>query len=424
MKRLVLLAVVGMVLLFSSGCNSTKYLVKGPSMDTSIPFAEKMEHFDIPKVEVTYPTIYFDGHLWRDRVAELVASAKDYVIISSFLASSSEDLEYLYNLIAEKAKSGVRIYFVVDGTGAFDMTETRFHLIPLKFLRDSGVHLLEYNPLSVSRMVGVTKLMFRDHRKFLIVDGKNLALGGMNLNYISIGADGDDLQRDTMYEFSSPQLCTVMLDGFVSWWNEQTWDTVKREDFSVDYDFGKGEEHYTAWFVDQYPLSNKLAGFYGSLLTEAKSSVKTLPFLPFFDQNLLSVFRQTGKRGVDVQMMIPFDSRVSNRKGIEYMTKDLLSMQIDLRMEQESKTSQQLLHEKLMIIDSRYVVIGSTNLNYRSFTLAFEMSLVIDCPSFAMEMEKHFDKIFGDSLPVTVEQADKWRSFESWPRYAFGIIGG
>ncbi len=424
MKRVLFLGCTVLLLVLLSGCTSTTHLVKGPSVDPSLSFSEKMERYDIPQVQMTYPTVYYDGQLWRERVIELVRSAEDYIIISSFLASSSECLEELYSLIAQRAEQGVRIYFIVDGTGAFDMTETRFHLIPLKFLRDSGVHLLEYNPMSAARLVAGPKILIRDHRKYLIVDGKHLAIGGMNLNYISIGAAGDDLQRDSMYEFTSPQLCEVMLDGFVPWWNAQTWDEVRREDFSVDHDFGSDQEQFNAWFADQHPLSDKLGGMFGSLLAEAQVSIKALPFLPFFDQYLLSVFRQTAQRGVDVQMVIPFDSRVSNRKGIEYMAKDLLSMHIDLRLEKESENTQRLLHEKLMVVDSRYVVIGSTNLNYRSFTLAFEMSLVIDSPALAKELEEHFARIYDDSEPITAEQAEQWRRLDNWPRYAFGIIGG
>ncbi len=424
MKRVLLLCSLSILLVLLVGCTSTSNLVKGPSVDSSLTFEEKMESYDIPKISMTYPTIYFEGLLWRDRVIELVRSAEDYLIISSFLASSSTCLDELYSLIAQKAEEGVRVYFIVDGTGAFDMTETRFHLVPLKFLRDSGVHLLEYSPLSAARLVSGPKMLLRDHRKFLIVDGKHLAVGGMNLNYISIGAAGNDLQRDTMYEFASPQLCAIMLDNFVPWWNEQSWETVSRDSFTVDYAFGQEEEQYTAWYADQYPLSDKLAGMFGSLLAEAKVSVKALPFLPFFDQYLLSVFRQTSERGVDVEMVIPFDSRVSNRKGIEYMAKDLLTMDIDLRLERDTEKTQRLLHEKLMIVDSRYVVIGSSNLNYRSFTLAYEISLVIDSPSLAKELEEHFATIFEDALPITEEQAEEWQRLDNWPRYAFGIIGG
>lgn len=424
MKRLTLFSCLFILLFLLIGCTSTSNLVRGPSVDNSLSLEQKMEAYDIPKISMTYPTIFFDGNLWRERMIELVSSAEDYLIVSSFLASSSDCLEELYALFAQKAEEGVRIYFVVDGTGAFDMTETRFHLIPLKFLRDSGVHLLEYSPMSAARLIAGPKMLFRDHRKYLIVDGKNLAVGGMNLNYISIGTAGDDLQRDSMYEFASPQLCEVMLDGFVPWWNEQSWDEVRREDFSVDPDFGQDQQQYTAWFADQYPLSDKLAGMFGSLLAEARTSVKALPFLPFFDQYLHSAFKQTAERGVDVQMVIPFDSRVSNRKGIEYMAQDLLTMNIDLRLEKESKKSQRLLHEKLMVVDSRYVVVGSTNLNYRSFTLAYEISLVIDNPALARRLEEHFATIYDEALPITQEQAEKWRRFENWPRYAFGIIGG
>ncbi len=424
MKRVLLPCCTFFLLSLLVGCTSTSNLVKGPSVDTSLSLEQKMESYDIPKIEMTYPTIYYDGQLWRERVTELVRSSEDYIIISSFLASSAESLDELYSLIAQKAEEGVRVYFIVDGTGAFDMTETRFHLIPLKFLRDSGVHLLEYNPMSAARLVAGPKILLRDHRKYLIVDGKHLAIGGMNLNYISIGEAGNDLQRDSMYEFASPELCEVMLDGFVASWNEQTWDEVRREDFPVDYDFGKDEEQYTAWFANQSPLSDMLAGMFGSLLSEAKVSVKALPFLPFFDQPLLSAFRQTGERGVDVQMLVPFDSRVSNRKGIEFMAKDLLSMHINLRIEIESEESQRLLHEKLMIVDSRYVVIGSSNLNYRSLTFAYEMSLVIDSPALAREMEAHFATIYENTVPITKEQAELWRRLDNWPRYAFGIIGG
>ena len=424
MKRISLAVLSLSVLFLLFGCSTTANLVSGPSVDPTLSLEQKMEYYDIPKVSITYPVVYHNGNEWRDRVMELISSAQDYVIISSFLASSSTELEELYAAITQKSKEGVAIYFIVDGTGAFDMTETRFHLIPLKFLRDSGVHLLEYNPFAVGRIISGPKMFFRDHRKFLIVDGKNLALGGMNLNYISVGASDQHLQRDTMYEFASPQLCEIMLDSFVPWWNAESWEEVDREDFTVDPTFGADLPHYDAWYADQYPLSDKLGGFYGSLLSEAEHSVNVLPFLPFFDQYLLQAFSSTAKRGVAVHMIIPFDSRESNRKGIEYMAKDLLTMGIDLRIENEGATSQRLLHEKLMIIDDRYVVFGSSNMNYRSFSLSFEVSMVIDSPELAQQMNEHFRSIYETSAPITEEMADSWRTLDSWPRYAFGMIGG
>ncbi|NCC65840.1 MAG: phosphatidylserine/phosphatidylglycerophosphate/cardiolipin synthase family protein, partial [Spirochaetia bacterium] len=178
MKQRVLIFVILVMLVLFGGCTSTKLMVSPLVLDQSISLEEKLSFYDLPEVQVTYPEVYYNGHEWKDRLIELVQNAEDYLITSAFLASSAEELEDLYATLARKAESGVRVYFVVDGIGSFDMTETRFHLIPIKYLTESGVHLLEYNSISGGRIVSGLNLLLRDHRKFLIVDGKHIALGG------------------------------------------------------------------------------------------------------------------------------------------------------------------------------------------------------------------------------------------------------
>jgi cardiolipin synthase len=123
-------------------------------------------------------------------------------------------------------------------------------------------------------------------------------------------------------------------------------------------------------------------------------------------------------------MIIPFDRRATNRKGIEYMTKDLLDMGIDLRIERESAETQRLLHEKLIIVDERYVMIGSTNINYRSMNLAYENSLVIDSPELAQQLKLHFEQLYEKTIPITEEMADRWHTLRNWPRFITAFFGG
>ncbi|WP_321300677.1 phosphatidylserine/phosphatidylglycerophosphate/cardiolipin synthase family protein [uncultured Sphaerochaeta sp.] len=424
MRQVRFVFVIISLIFLATGCSSTQHMISEEVLSDSVPFEEKLSSFQIPSVQVSYPDVYYDGRAWRDRLIELVEGAEDYLITSAFLASSSEELEELYSALARKAESGVRVYFVVDGTGPFDMTETRFHLIPLKFLRESGVHLLEFNSISGARLVSGLNLLYRDHRKFLIVDGKHIALGGMNLNYISIGAEDEQLQRDSMYEFTSPELSSLILDYFVPWWNEQTWDEIDRADFTVDETSLEGKETYQGWYVNQEPKSAQISKLIGSLLSEADHSVQVLPFLPFMDEEMITAFRMAQERGVEIQMIIPFDRRVTNRKGIEYMTKDLLDMGIDLRIEEESAETQRLLHEKLLIVDERYVLIGSTNINYRSMNLAYENSLVIDSPELAQQLKLHFEELYEGTVPITEEMAEGWHTLRNWPRFITAFFGG
>ena len=195
-----------------TSCSSTKPFVEGFAADPCLPLEDKLVMGGGIKVSFDYPEMYFDASLFLDRYIELIEGAEDYVIITTFLGSSCEGLEDLYDAIAGKAASGVPVYMIIDGVSSYDMTASASFMTPLYFLRESGVHLIEYNPLSIFNVVNPSTLLVREHRKLVVVDGQWAVLGGMNMNYISMGADNIDLQRDSMYVFNSPSLASCLVD--------------------------------------------------------------------------------------------------------------------------------------------------------------------------------------------------------------------
>ena len=72
-----------------------------------------------------------------------------------------------------------------------------------------------------------------------------------------------------------------------------------------------------------------------------------------------------------------------------------------------------LLHEKVFIIDSEYVLIGSTNFNLRSLVFSNEVGIMIHSPEFAAFMTEHFMSIKDGCELLTPEQAEQWHKF-SW----------
>ena len=81
--------------------------------------------------------------------------------------------------------------------------------------------------------------------------------------------------------------------------------------------------------------------------------------------------------------------------------------------------------QKLMIVDSRYVVIGSSNFNFRSMSLSEELALVVDSPELAALLEKHADDIAEISHNISIEEAEKLREEEgSSLAYLFMLFGG
>ena len=95
MKRLCPVLFLVLFLFFTLSCSSTSHMLSPLAIDEALTLEEKLLSFDIPKVQVTYPTVYYDGNAWRERLIELIEGAEDYLITSAFLASSSDELEGL-----------------------------------------------------------------------------------------------------------------------------------------------------------------------------------------------------------------------------------------------------------------------------------------------------------------------------------------
>lgn len=420
-------SILGIILLLCmvlTSCSSTKPFVEGFAADPQMPLEDKLVMGGGIKVSFDYPEMYFDASLFLDRYIELIGGAEDYVIITTFLGSSCEGLEELYDAIAGKASSGVPVYMIIDGVSSYDMTASSSFMTPLYFLRESGVHLIEYNPLSVFNLVNPSTLLIREHRKLVVIDGQWAVLGGMNMNYISMGADNIDLQRDSMYVFNSPSLASCLVDEFVSIWNESSVEKIDRNDFAVK-EAEEGE--ITGYLFNQGPGGHAdMASMYSSLFSSARDEIVLLPYLAFFDDNMYESLEAAQARGVEVTMYLPIDSRDYVQGALFHDYHNLVEAGFNVYIEYAGEeTGLSLLHQKLAVVDGRYTVIGSSNINYRSMTLSHEIALVVDSEEFAAASLDQVEDIKKNMAPLDEETALRLKEEKgSWPMYLFSYFGG
>ena len=415
------IALVLSILILCLSCTSTEAFVSPSFSAQDVSVEEKLLSVGGVPVSVPNPEIFFDGALWLERFTELVEEADDYILITTFLGSDCPELDDLYHALMEAAERGVRVYFIMDGLSSFDMTESKNYMTPLYFLRRGGVHLTEYNPVTVTHLLNPATIIIRDHRKMLVVDGSVAAVGGMNMNYISMGAGEGKTQRDSMYLFNSPSLASALTDEFVTIWNGASMEKIKRSDFAS---CSSDAETTNAFLIP----SDSVPGMYASLIGSAEESVLLFPYLPALDSKMKECVRSAIDKGISVDMVMPVDLRGYAASGIYHGLPDLLrdtGTSVYLTIYGEKGEVLPLLHEKLMIVDSRYVVIGSANFNYRSMTLSKELALVIDSPSLASKLEEHAKKIAEYAVPVTVEEADRLKKEEgNILAYLFTFFGG
>ena len=413
-------------LLLSSCATTTDAYVSDTVWKDDLTLEEKLVHYGGEKTSVPVPEMFFDGTEWLHALEQRIASAEDYILISTFLGSSSEALEPLYEAIMEKAESGVDVYFIMDGTSSYDMTETQYFMTPLYFLRDAGVHLLEYSPMSAMRLLNPVSLIIRDHRKLVVIDGRLAAIGGLNLNYISMGAGEGRTQRDSMYLFDSPALAATLMRAFVDNWNAASVEKLSYDDFAV-YPDESGT--YDAWLFNRGPGSDaSISGMFASLFSSAEDHILMFPYLPILNDDMAEGVRRAVDGGVKVEMVMPVDLRGYAAGGVYHYLPSLLDStgaDVYLSIYGENGEVLPLLHEKLMIVDSRYVVIGSTNFNFRSMELSHELSLVIDSPEMAAELERHAEEIKSFSVHVTRDEAERLKDEQgNFFAYLFMYYGG
>ena len=402
--RLGKIRIIGLIFLLTS-CSSTHPFVAEETLDKSVSLEDKLEYYGGREIYVDEPEMFFSGESWLSKLTEEVGKAEDYILIYTYLGSSVPGLENLFSILGAKAEEGVDVYVAVDGSSILDMTETKKYMTSLFPLRDRGVNLLYYSPMSFSHIIEPSKLFVRDHRKMFVIDGKVSAIGGMNLNYISIGA-GEDNQRDSMFLFHSPSLASMLVENFVSLWNEGSVETISLSDFATY----KGEGEYRAWLFNGnvYSSETSISGMYGSLLNEAEESVFLCPYLPTLDSNMIEGVRLAVEKGVAVTFYCSQDPRAYLKKGMAWGNANVVEKTgityVDVSKD-ENGEAYPLFHMKMMIVDDRYLVIGSANFNFRSMALNHEMVLVIDSPSISAKAKEEVMSAIGNN-PVIKDREE------------------
>jgi cardiolipin synthase len=190
----------------------------------------------LPRYESSFPQFYHTGTAWNARSLELIANAKDYILISIFLGNLHPSTSEVWDLLAQKIAQGVRVYCIMDSSSYFQLDPDTQAVVPavMNHLRSLGIPMVEYNAFSLSQLAYIPRLFDRDHRKYWIVDGTYLALGGINVNYTSLGLPPETGNIDTMVEVRSPGAIGEMVVSFVNTWNSYSPDTLEMQDFAIE----------------------------------------------------------------------------------------------------------------------------------------------------------------------------------------------
>lgn len=354
-------------------------------------------------------TILLDGADTYPAMLASIKSAKSSINMETYIFDDDEVGKQFVAALLERQRTGVQVNLIYDSLGTLNTSKEFFQP-----LIESGINVLEFNPLNPLSLRKGWDVDQRDHRKLLLVDGQIAFLGGINISSVYSSGSGKKPDksapknvipwRDTHLRIEGP-VVKEFQKLFLETWEKQKGAALAAKNY-FPVPAKKGDEVVRAIGTSpDEPYSLTYAALL-SAITNAESQIylTNAYFVP--DPQLLAALKDAAHRGVDVQLLLPgkTDSVLITHVSHSFYD-ELLRAGIKIFERQHA-----LLHAKTAVIDGVWSTIGSTNLDWRSLVHNQEINAVILGPEFGAKMQATFEQDVRASMPITLEQ---WRR-RSW----------
>jgi len=331
---------------------------------------------------------FFDGDACYDALVAAIGRARHHVHVEYYIFRDDAAGMRIVDALIERAKAGVEVRLLVDAVG-----EGLGHA-PVRSMREAGVDVRFFNGVRSLR-VWRRLMNFRTHRKIVVIDGWVGFTGGMNItDDHSARAHGPNAWRDTHLWMEGPAVHGLQATFLANWVfttdddlgctktsrfatffppTPEGWELPDATALGRDADRAVGQRQI-AQILASGPDDDVYAieAFYFAAITSAHERLwLTTPyFVP--GEAILAAIASAAHRGVDVRLLVPrqTDSLWVDAASRTYHD-ELLAAGAQIYLYDPP-----MLHAKTAVIDDALAIVGTANLDNRSFRLNFEVVAV------------------------------------------------
>lgn len=347
-----------------------------------------------------------DGPATYQAMLAAILAAKDHINLETYILDDDDVGQRFAQALEDKQRQGVQVNLIHDSAGTMGTPPAFF-----KRLTDSGIRVLEFNPINPLLARKEWELNQRDHRKLLIVDGRTAFLGGINISSVYSGGsfkqispsrnDNSLVWRDTDLQLRGPVVAEFQ-KLFLATWEKQKGPPIPVKNY---FPTPENAGHNVVRAIGSSP-DEPYSLIYATLLSAIDSAETSVHLTNAYfapDPQLLATLKSAAARGVDVKLILPSqtDSWLVFHAGRGYY-EQLLRAGVKIYERQGV-----ILHSKSALIDGVWSTVGSTNLDWRSFLHNDELNAVVLGAEFGKQIQAMFEKDLAASDVVTLEQWDR-----------------
>ena len=340
--------------------------------------------------------VLVDGAGTYEALGAAIDGAKHHVHAEYYLIRDDATGAWFRDRLAAAARRGVSVRLLTDGFGCLALGRGW-----RRTLRKAGARVGEFLPM---RSVLLQPVNLRNHRKIVVVDGGTAFTGGFNVGDEYKGGEMRAVGqwRDVHLRIEGPAAAQLQ-QVFFQDWAFATRETIDPESYfprsaagSSSGDAGDA----TVAVVTSGPDTRSEAIhhlFFGAIVAAEREVLITTPyFVP--TESLMVAMELAAMRGVRVRLLLPARSnhRVTFHAGRSFYAQ-LLEAGVEI-LEYEPG----IVHAKTLVVDGRVALVGSANMDLRSFRLNFEVHALVHDATTAARLVSMFDRYAAESRRVDV----------------------
>lgn len=349
---------------------------------------------------------------------EEIKKAKHHIHLEYFNFRNDSIANTLFDLLGEKANEGVEIRALFDafGNSSNNQPLKKKHL---KAIREKGIQIEKFDPF---KFPWINHAFHRDHRKIVVIDGKIGYTGGMNIaDYYINGLPEIGEWRD-MHARIEGKAVNDLQDIFLDMWNKTSGENISGKEYYPNKDSItiSNDNSCMIAIVDRYPKKTPevMRNVYIKAIESANEKVQIIN--PYFTpvKSVKNAIKKALKNGVKVEIMIPGKSDIGfTPDAAMYIANKLRKKGADIYIFNGG-----FHHSKIMMVDSLYCTVGSTNLNSRSLKYDYEVNAFIfdtETTNELMELFKEDQKNCTLLTKEVYKQRTPWKKFLGWFAHLF-----
>ena len=308
--------------------------------------------------------VFTNGDAFYPAMLDAIRRAGETVNMECYIFKKGEIGEQFIEALCERARAGVRVTMVMDAIGSFGAYRTS-----RKPLEAAGARVAAYRQF---KWYSLGRLNNRTHRELLVVDGDIAFVGGAGVaDWWAKPRHGKPLWRDMMVRIEGPVVSDIQ-GVFAENWLECYGEILTDPN---TYKPHRRVGDVAAMTIKSSPADRATASraLFQTLIegANAKVLISTPYFLP--DRAFREAITRTMARGVRMMVIVP--GARTDQRWVRLASRRLYGQMLEAGV-RIFEFEPGMTHVKSLLVDDLWAVVGTTNLDNRSFEHNDEVNVV------------------------------------------------